>query len=303
MADAPDRAAPLAAVRVLNLGTRWPGRVAAMLLADQGADVVEIVRPGRETHAADPLLDRGKRLVELDLKVEAARRACRDRAAEADVVFENMRPGATAALGLDYSGLDGERRGLIHVSLPGFAEGDPMRDIPAWEGTIDASVGVYTNITPPQYPARHADLLGHPHGFGLRRRSRQPRRFARALPAAAHRPRPAHRGAPRRLRDGRHGPAHLQNRGTALALQLPDHRQRSAGSRVSRAPRSTRSHERRPCRPDRGIRTGPRQPDDQLLRVRGRTDTLRLRARPRLPEPRLPPGSSASTTGSLPRGW
>ena len=148
MADAPDRAAPLAAVRVLNLGTRWPGRVAAMLLADQGADVVEIVRPGRETHAADPLLDRGKRLVELDLKVEAARRACRDRAAEADVVFENMRPGATAALGLDYSALDGERRGLVHVSLPGFAEGDPMRDIPAWEGTIDASVGVYTDISP-----------------------------------------------------------------------------------------------------------------------------------------------------------
>ena len=54
MADAPDRAAPLAAVRVLNLGTRWPGRVAAMLLADQGADVVEIVRPGREAHAVDP---------------------------------------------------------------------------------------------------------------------------------------------------------------------------------------------------------------------------------------------------------
>ena len=61
--DTPDRVAPLAGVRVLNLGTRWPGRVAAMLLADQGADVVEIVRPGRESHAVDPLLDRGKRLV------------------------------------------------------------------------------------------------------------------------------------------------------------------------------------------------------------------------------------------------
>ena len=147
-ADAPDRAAPLAGVRVLNLGTRWPGRVAAMLLADQGADVVEIVRPGRESHAVDPLLDRGKRLVGLDLKDEAARRACRDRAAEADVVIENMRPGAAAALGLDHSALGGARSGLVYLSLPGFAEGDPMRDVPAWEGTIDAAVGVYTNISP-----------------------------------------------------------------------------------------------------------------------------------------------------------
>ncbi len=148
MTDAPDRAAPLAGVRVLNLGTRWPGRVAAMLLADQGADVVEIVRPGREAHAVDPLLDRGKRLVELDLKAEAARRICRDRAVEADVVIENMRPGAAAELGLDYAGLGGARSGLVHVSLPGFAEGDPMRDVPAWEGTIDASVGVYSDISP-----------------------------------------------------------------------------------------------------------------------------------------------------------
>ena len=147
-ADAPDRAAPLAGVRVLNLGTRWPGRVAAMLLADQGADVVEIVRPGREAHAVDPLLDRGKRLVELDLKDEAARGICRDRAAEADVAIENMRPGAAAALGLDYAALGGERSGLVHISLPGFAEGDPMRDVPAWEGTVCAAVGVYTDISP-----------------------------------------------------------------------------------------------------------------------------------------------------------
>ena len=142
-----ERTAPLASVRVLNLGTRWPGRVAAMLLADQGADVVEFVRPGREAHAVDPLLDRGKRLVEIDLKDETARRAGRERAAEADVVLENMRPGAAAALGLDHATLDAGRGDLVHVSLPGFAEGDPLRSVPAWEGVIDASVGVYTNIS------------------------------------------------------------------------------------------------------------------------------------------------------------
>ena len=143
-----EKVPPLAAVRVLNLGTRWPSRVAAMLLADQGAEVIEIVRPGRPAHPADPLLDRGKRLLEVDLKDESARRRCRDRAAAADAVLENMRPGAAAALGLDFDALDGGRGGLVYVSLPGFAEGDPLRAVPAWEGVVDASVGVYTNISP-----------------------------------------------------------------------------------------------------------------------------------------------------------
>ena len=57
-------------------------------------------------------------------------------------------PVRRARSGLDYSALDGARRGLVHVSLPGFAEGDPRRELPAWEGIIDASAGVYTNISP-----------------------------------------------------------------------------------------------------------------------------------------------------------
>ena len=139
---------PLEGVRVLNLGTQWPSRLAAMLLADQGADVVEVVRPGRERHMVDPLLDRGKRLWEIDLKEQAAVAQCRERAIEADVVLENMRPGAAEALGLDYGALDGAHHGLVYVALPGYAEGDPRRDTAAWEGVIDASVGVYTNISP-----------------------------------------------------------------------------------------------------------------------------------------------------------
>lgn len=139
---------PMANIRVLNLGTQWPGRLAAMMLADQGADVVEIVRPGREKHTVDPLLDRGKRLWEADLKDDDTLQQCRNLATGADIVLENMRPGAAAALGLDYGSLDGAHHGLIYVSMPGFAEGDPRRDTAAWEGVIDASTGVYTNISP-----------------------------------------------------------------------------------------------------------------------------------------------------------
>ena len=146
--DVREKAPPLAAARVVNLGAHWPSRVASMLLADQGADVIEIVRPGRPAHLADPLLNRGKRLLEADLKDEAAQRRCRGLAAEADVVLENMRPGAARALGLGFDSLGAARRGLVYVSLPGFAEGDPLRAVPAWEGVIDASVGVYTNVSP-----------------------------------------------------------------------------------------------------------------------------------------------------------
>ena len=70
--DINSASAPLSGVRVVNIGTGWAGRVAAMLLAEQGADVVEFVRPGRDVHPCDPLLDRGKRLLEIDLKDAAA---------------------------------------------------------------------------------------------------------------------------------------------------------------------------------------------------------------------------------------
>lgn len=144
-------AAPLQGVRVVNLGIGWPGRVAAMLLAEQGADVIEIIEPGRNTNPADPLMNRGKRLIDADLKDMGARQQVQNLAASADIVIENMRPGTAARLGVDYQTLDGMAEssgGLVYVSLPGFAEGDPNREIPAWDGVVNAATGVYTDISP-----------------------------------------------------------------------------------------------------------------------------------------------------------
>ncbi len=138
---------PLSGVRVVNIGTGWAGRVAAMLLADQGADVVEIIRPGRAAHACDPLLDRGKRLLEIDLRDATAKTDVHKLMKDADVVFENMRPGAAVDLRLAYADLDNKNK-VVYISLPGFAEGDENRNTPAWEGVIDAAVGVYTDISP-----------------------------------------------------------------------------------------------------------------------------------------------------------
>ena len=138
---------PLEGVRVLNIGIGWAGRVASMLLAEQGAEVIEIVRPGRETRLSDTLLDRCKTLVEIDLKEQAALERAVVLGKSANVVIENMRPGASARLGLDHQSLGGDRAGVVYVSLPGFAEGDVNRSLAAWEGSIDAATGVYTDLS------------------------------------------------------------------------------------------------------------------------------------------------------------
>ena len=142
-----EKSAPLRNVRVANVGSGWASRVAAMLLAEQGADVIEIVRPGRTTHPCDPLLDRGKRLLEADLEDAATKTQVRALLAGSDIVFENMRPGAAERLGVDYASVDRHGK-LVYVSLPGFAEGDERRQHPAWEGSINAATGVYTDIPP-----------------------------------------------------------------------------------------------------------------------------------------------------------
>jgi len=148
MANKPEPAMPpLCNVRVMNIGTGWAGRVASMLLAEQGADVIEIVRPGRTTHSCDPLLDRGKRLLAADLRDAATHAHVHTLLAGCDVVFENMRAGAAAALRVDYASIDNRDR-LIYVALPGFAHGDENHNYPAWEGMIDAAAGVYTDIPP-----------------------------------------------------------------------------------------------------------------------------------------------------------
>ncbi len=146
-ADTTNKTAPLRDVRVANVGSGWASRVAAMLLAEQGAEVIEIVRPGRAIHPCDPLLDRGKRLLEANLGDAATKEQVRALLAGSDIVFENMRPGAAERLGVDYASIDQHGK-LVYVSLPGFAAGDKHQSHAAWEGGINAATGVYTDIPP-----------------------------------------------------------------------------------------------------------------------------------------------------------
>ncbi|MEU6700550.1 CoA transferase [Pseudonocardia sp. NPDC046786] len=131
--------APLTGVRVLDLGHHVAGPLTALLLADQGADVVRVTRPG--SGPADPFLDRGKRRIELDLKTPHGRDTARALAAVADVLVENFRPGVTDRLGLGPEQLRAANPGLVYCAIPGFGSADPRAGVPGWEGVIAAATG------------------------------------------------------------------------------------------------------------------------------------------------------------------
>ena len=91
---------PLAGVKVIELGGIGPGPHAAMILADLGADVVRVRRPGGLQMPAEDvdLLHRGKRVVDLDVKNEP--QLLLELASKADVLLDCFRPGICERLGI-----------------------------------------------------------------------------------------------------------------------------------------------------------------------------------------------------------
>ena len=165
---------PLKGVQVLDLGHYYAAPLAAMLLADQGANVVRVMRPGAPELAPDVhrLLNRNKRLVELDLTTETGRGRARSLALRADVVIESYRPGVMARHGLDHASLAAENPDSIGLSLPGFASADlARRNVPGWEAVVAAASALYTTGLrqrldfPPLYvPAPICSAFASMHG-------------------------------------------------------------------------------------------------------------------------------------------
>jgi crotonobetainyl-CoA:carnitine CoA-transferase CaiB-like acyl-CoA transferase len=132
---------PLAGLRVVDFGQYVAGPLTAVLLADQGADVIHVDPPGgpRMAGVADAFLNRGKRRAILDLKRPGDLAAARRLAAAADVAIENFRPGVLTRLGLDLDAIRRESPALITCSLPGFAADDPRASLRGYEGVIAAA--------------------------------------------------------------------------------------------------------------------------------------------------------------------
>ncbi len=117
---------PLVGVKVIELGGIGPGPHAAMILADLGADVVRVRRPGGLTMPAEDvdLLHRGKRIVDLDVKNEPQRLL--ELAAKADVLLDCFRPGTCERLGIGPEDCAAVNPRLIFARITGWGQDGPL---------------------------------------------------------------------------------------------------------------------------------------------------------------------------------
>ena len=146
---------PLSGYRVLDLTRVRTGPTAVKQLADWGADVVKIERPGGDDmsgprHGSDfQNLQRNKRSLTLDLKRPEALAAFRRMAARADVVVENYRPRVKHRLGIDYESLRPLNPRLVYASISGFGEEGPYRERPGVD-QIAQGLGGLMSVTGPE---------------------------------------------------------------------------------------------------------------------------------------------------------
>lgn len=145
---------PLSGVTVLDLSHLAAGPWCTMVLADLGADVIKVERPGAgemsrsagNVYAGDQSavflsLNRNKRSVAVDLKQPAGREVALRLADGADVVVENLRPGKAAELGLGYEDLSARNPGLVYASISAFGSDGPYVDLPGNDPIIQAMSG------------------------------------------------------------------------------------------------------------------------------------------------------------------
>ncbi|WEK00256.1 MAG: CaiB/BaiF CoA-transferase family protein [Candidatus Sphingomonas phytovorans] len=120
---------PLAGLRILEIAGIGPGPFCAMMLADHGAEVIRIERPGEgsalQVAAKDPLL-RSRRTIALDLKKREAVLAARRLARDCDGLIEGFRPGVMERLGLGPEPLLADNPKLVYGRMTGWGQTGPM---------------------------------------------------------------------------------------------------------------------------------------------------------------------------------
>ena len=127
---------PLSGVLVLDFTTLLPGPLATLMLAEAGAEVIKIERPGGEDarRGSPPfdgvasgfaLLNRGKQGLVLDLKDASGRERLMPLLARADVLVEQFRPGVMDRLGLGYEDVRKINPRLVYCSITGYGQKGP----------------------------------------------------------------------------------------------------------------------------------------------------------------------------------
>jgi len=154
----------LSGIAVLDLTTFVTGGFCSLMLANQGADVVKVERPGAgddNRHSGPPFVDGespyfwtvnyDKRSIELDLRTDAGREAFYELAAEADVVLQNYRPGTAADLGVDEATVREHNDDLIYCSISAFGATGPWSGRPGYDLLVQGMSGL-------------VDVTGQPDG-------------------------------------------------------------------------------------------------------------------------------------------
>ena len=172
------RTGPLSRVRVLDLSRVFSGPWAGQMLADFGAEVIKVERPGRgddvrqqgfrakdaagvETSETTSFLamNRGKRSITVDMSQAEGQALIRRLAAESDILIENFKAGDLARYGLDYASLQATHPKLVYCSISGFGQTGPYSHQPGYDPIFQAMSGLMS-VT------GHAD--GEPGGGPMR---------------------------------------------------------------------------------------------------------------------------------------
>ncbi|MBE9375801.1 CoA transferase [Saccharopolyspora sp. HNM0983] len=158
---------PLAGVRVVELAGIGPAPFCGMLLADLGADVVRVDRPGASGGQHD-LLNRGKRSIAVDLKHERGAEAVLGLVEQADVLIEGLRPGVTERLGVGPEQCHQVNPALVYGRMTGWGQSGPLSATAGHDIDYISLTGMLHLIGrsggPPQVPA---NLLGDFGGGAL----------------------------------------------------------------------------------------------------------------------------------------
>ena len=161
----------LEGIRVLDFSQVLAGPFCTMNLADFGAEVIKVERPGsgEGSRIFGPfvgdqsgyyiLVNRGKKGITIDLK--KGRDIIYEMVKSCDVVVENFKPGVMAKLGYSYEDLKKINPKIVYCSISGFGQVSPMRDLPAYDIVAQGMSGMMS-VTgyPDGKPARVGSSLG-----------------------------------------------------------------------------------------------------------------------------------------------
>jgi alpha-methylacyl-CoA racemase len=160
-------AGPLAGVRVLELGGIGPGPFACMLLADMGADVVRIDRPGGSGLTGNPIL-RGRRSICVDMKRPDGVEVVLRLAASSDVVVEGWRPGVAERLGVGPEQCSARNERIVYGRMTGWGQDGPYAQVAGHDINYIALAGALHHIgRADQAPTPPLNLVGDFGGGGL----------------------------------------------------------------------------------------------------------------------------------------